>query len=162
MYDIPVRTGRKIGIDLIVRMAKDIPNVVGLKDAAGDPGATSRVIAEAPEGFEVFSGDDSLTLPLLAVGAVGVIGVATHWAAPVMTQMISAFQSGDIVRAQQLNERMIESYEFETGDLNPNPVPTRAMLRAIGQAAGPCRPPMGFGPDDLEERALEVHRRLYA
>lgn len=162
MYDIPVRTGRKIGTDLIVRMAKEIPNVVGLKDAAGDPGATSRVIAEAPEGFEVFSGDDSLTLSLLAVGAVGVIGVATHWAAPVMTQMISAFQSGDIVRAQQLNERMIESYEFETGDLNPNPVPTKAMLRAIGQPAGPCRPPMGFGPDDLEERALEVHRRLYA
>ena len=160
MYDIPVRTGRKIGTDLIVRMAKEIPNVVGLKDAAGDPGATSRVIAEAPEGFEVFSGDDSLTLPLLAVGAVGVIGVATHWAAPVMTQMISAFQSGDIARAQQLNERMIESYEFETGDLNPNPVPTKAMLRAIGQPAGPCRPPMGFGPDDLEERALEVHRRL--
>ena len=162
MYDIPVRTGRKIGTDLIVRMAKEIPNIVGLKDAAGDPGATSRVIAEAPEGFEVFSGDDSLTLSLLAVGAVGVIGVATHWAAPVMTQMISAFQSGDIVRAQQLNERMIESYEFETGDLNPNPVPTKAMLRAIGQPAGPCRPPMGFGPDDLEERALEVHRRLYA
>ena len=162
MYDIPVRTGRKIGTDLIVRMAKEIPNVVGLKDAAGDPGATSRVIAEAPEGFEVFSGDDSLTLPLLAVGAVGVIGVATHWAAPVMTQMISAFQSGDIARAQQLNERMIESYEFETGDLNPNPVPTKAMLRAIGQPAGPCRPPMGFGPDDLEEHALEVHRRLYA
>jgi len=162
MYDIPVRTGRKIGTDLIVRMAKEIPNVVGLKDAAGDPGATSRVIAETPEGFEVFSGDDSLTLPLLAVGAVGVIGVATHWAAPVMTQMISAFQSGDIARAQQLNERMIESYEFETGDLNPNPVPTKAMLRAIGQPAGPCRPPMGFGPDDLEERALEVHRRLYA
>jgi len=162
MYDIPVRTGRKIGTDLIVRMAKEIPNVVGLKDAAGDPGATSRVIAETPVGFEVFSGDDSLTLPLLAVGAVGVIGVATHWAAPVMTQMISAFQSGDIARAQQLNERMIESYEFETGDLNPNPVPTKAMLRAIGQPAGPCRPPMGFGPDDLEERALEVHRRLYA
>ena len=162
VYDIPVRTGRKIGTDLILRMANEIPNVVGLKDAAGDPGATARVIADAPDGFEVFSGDDPLTLSLLAVGAVGVIGVATHWAAPVMTQMISAFQSGDIVRAQQLNARMIESYEFETGDLNPNPVPTKAMLRAIGQPAGPCRPPMGFGPDDLEARALDVHRRLYA
>ena len=53
-------------------------------------------------------------------------------------------------------------YDYETGDLNPNPVPTKAMLRAIGQPAGPCRPPMGFGPDDLEERALAVHRRLYA
>jgi len=162
VYDIPVRTGRKIGSDLIVRMANEIPNVVGLKDAAGDPGATARLIADAPDGFEVFSGDDPLTLSLLAVGAVGVIGVATHWAAPVMAQMIQAFQAGDIARAQQLNARMIESYEFETGDLNPNPVPTKAMLRAIGQPAGPCRPPMGFGPDDLEERALAVHRRLYA
>ena len=162
VYDIPVRTGRKIGSDLILRMANEIPNVVGLKDAAGDPGATARLIADAPDGFEVFSGDDPLTLSLLAVGAVGVIGVATHWAAPVMAQMISAFQAGDIVRAQQLNARMIESYEFETGDLNPNPVPTKAMLRAIGQPAGPCRPPMGFGPHDLEERALAVHRRLYA
>ena len=161
VYDIPVRTGRKIGSDLILRMANEIPNVVGLKDAAGDPGATARLIADAPDGFEVFSGDDPLTLSLLAVGAVGVIGVATHWAAPVMAQMIGAFQAGDIVRAQQLNARMIESYEFETGDLNPNPVPTKAMLRAIGQPAGPCRPPMGFGPDDLEERALAVHRRLY-
>lgn len=162
VYDIPVRTGRKIASDLILRMANEIPNVVGLKDAAGDPGATARLIADAPDGFEVFSGDDPLTLSLLAVGAVGVIGVATHWAAPVMAQMIQAFQAGDIARAQQLNARMIESYEFETGDLNPNPVPTKAMLRAIGQPAGPCRPPMGFGPDDLEERALVVHRRLYA
>lgn len=162
VYDIPVRTGRKIGTDLILRMAKEIPNVVGLKDAAGDPGLTARVIADAPADFEVFSGDDALTLPLLAIGAVGVIGVATHWAAPVMSQMIAAFKAGDISRARQLNARMIESYEFETGDLNPNPVPTKAMLRAIGQPAGPCRPPMGFGPEDLEERALGVHRRLYA
>ncbi len=162
VYDIPVRTGRKIGTDLILRMAKEIPNVVGLKDAAGDPGLTARVIADAPADFEVFSGDDALTLPLLAIGAVGVIGVATHWAAPVMSQMIAAFKAGDISRARQLNARMIESYDFETGDLNPNPVPTKAMLRAIGQPAGPCRPPMGFGPEDLEERALGVHRRLYA
>ena len=162
VYDIPVRTGRKIGTELILRMASDIPNVVGLKDAAGDPGVTARLIAAAPDGFEVLSGDDPLTLPLLAVGAVGVIGVATHWAAPVMSEMISAFKAGDVSRAQQLNARMIESFEFETGDLTPNPVPTKAMLRAIGQPAGPCRPPMGFGPEDLEDRALAVHHRLYA
>jgi len=162
VYDIPVRSGRKISTDLILRMAREIPNVVGLKDAAGDPAATARVIADSPEGFEILSGDDALTLPLLAVGAVGVIGVATHWAAPVMVQMIEAFNAGDPERARQLNARMIESYEFETGDLNPNPVPTKAMLRAIGRPAGPCRPPMGFGPEDLEERALAVHRRLYA
>lgn len=162
VYDIPVRTGRKIGTELLLRMAHEIPNVVGLKDAAGDPGTTARVIADAPAGFEVFSGDDALTLPLLAVGAVGIIGVATHWCAPVMVSMIEAFNAGDITRARQLNARMLESFEFESGDLNPNPVPTKAMLRAIGQPAGPCRPPMGFGPADLEQRALDVHRRLFA
>lgn len=119
VYDIPVRTGRKISSELIGRFAREIPNVVGLKDAAGDPGATAEVIAAAPAGFEVFSGDDSLTLPLLAVGAVGVIGVATHWAAPIMRDMIAAFQSGDIATARMLNARMLESYSFETGDLNP-------------------------------------------
>jgi hypothetical protein len=90
------------------------------------------------------------------------LDVATHWAASVMRDMIAAFQSGDIATARTLNARMLESYSFETGDLNPNPVPTKAMLRALGQPAGPCRPPMGFGPEDLEARALAVHERLYA
>jgi 4-hydroxy-tetrahydrodipicolinate synthase len=162
LYDIPVRTGRKVSSELLLRLAREVPNVVGLKDAAGDPGETARVIAEAPEGFFVYSGDDPLTLPLLAVGAVGVIGVATHWAAPVMAEMISSFQKGDLARAQELNARLIESYDFETGDANPNPVPTKAMLNALGRPAGPCRPPMGFPPPDLQERALQVHRRLYS
>ena len=162
VYDIPVRTGRKIGGELIVRMANEIPNVVGLKDAAGDPAATASLMTRLPDGFEVFSGDDPLTLPLLSVGAVGVIGVATHWCAAEMKQMIDAFLRGDIAEARRVNARMIESFEFETGDLNPNPVPTKALLRAIGQPAGPCRPPMGFGPPDLEQRALDVLARLRA
>ena len=162
LYDIPVRTGRKVSTELLLRLAHEVPNVVGLKDAAGDPGETARVIAEAPDGFVVYSGDDPLTLPLLSVGAVGVIGVATHWAAPVMAEMIAAFQKGDVARAAELNARMLESYAFETGDLNPNPVPTKAMLNALGKPAGPCRPPMGFAPEGLADRALEVHRRLYA
>jgi 4-hydroxy-tetrahydrodipicolinate synthase len=162
LYDIPVRTGRKVSSELLLRLAHEVPNVIGLKDAAGNPGETARIIAEAPEGFVVYSGDDPLTLPLLAVGAVGVIGVATHWAAPVMAEMISSFQKGDLSRAQELNARLLESYDFETGDANPNPVPTKAMLNALGRPAGPCRPPMGFPPPDLQERALQVHRRLYA
>ena len=162
LYDIPVRTGRKVSSELLLRLAHEVPNVVGLKDAAGNPGETARIIAEAPEGFVVYSGDDPLTLPLLAVGAVGVIGVATHWAAPVMAEMISSFQKGDLGRAQELNARLLESYDFETGDANPNPVPTKAMLNALGRPAGPCRPPMGFPPPDLQERALQVHRRLYS
>lgn len=162
IYDIPVRTGRKVGTDVLLRLAHEVPNVLGLKDAAGNPGETARVIAGAPDGFEVYSGDDPLTLPLLSVGAVGVIGVATHWCAPLMAEMFAAHAKGEVGRATELNARMLESFAFETGDDAPNPVPTKAMLRALGLPAGQCRPPLGPTPEGLEGRALEVHRRLYA
>ena len=79
VYDIPVRTGRKITTATLLRLACEVGNVLALKDAAGNPGETAAVISNAPDGFEVYSGDDSMTLPLLAVGAVGVVGVATAW-----------------------------------------------------------------------------------
>ncbi len=74
IYDIPVRTGRKVSSVLLLKLAREVSNVVALKDAAGNPGETAVVIANAPDGFEVYSGDDGLTLPLLASGAVGVVG----------------------------------------------------------------------------------------
>jgi 4-hydroxy-tetrahydrodipicolinate synthase len=160
LYDIPVRTGRKIATDLLVRLARDVPNIVAVKDAAGDPAESARLLAQAPAGFELYSGDDSLTLPLLAIGAVGVIGVATHWAARPMGEMIAAFHKGDVDRARQINASLIESYDFESGELTPNPLPAKAMMRALGRPAGQCRLPMGPAPEGLEARALEVHHRL--
>jgi 4-hydroxy-tetrahydrodipicolinate synthase len=161
LYDIPVRTGRKISTETLLRLVREVPNIFAVKDAAGDPAESARLVAEAPSDFELYSGDDSLTLPLLAVGAVGVIGVCTHWAAREMSELVSAFQKGDVERAREVNVRLIESYDFETGDLNPNPVPAKAMLRALGQPAGECRFPMGPTPDGLEERALDVINRLH-
>ncbi|WP_442967990.1 4-hydroxy-tetrahydrodipicolinate synthase [Rhabdothermincola sp.] len=161
LYDIPVRTGRKISHDVLVRLAREVPNIVGVKDAAGDPAASARLLAEAPDGFELYSGDDSLTLPLLAVGAVGVIGVCTHWAAAPMGEMIAAFERGELAEARRINARLLESYDFETGDAAPNPIPAKAMLRALGQPAGQCRLPMGDAPAGLEDRALEVWKNLH-
>ena len=68
-----------------------MPNIVGHKDAAGSPGETARLLEMVPDGYEVYSGDDSLTLPLMAIGAVGVIGVATHWAGREMRTMFDAY-----------------------------------------------------------------------
>ncbi len=160
LYDIPVRTGRKISNEVIWRLVEDVPNIWAVKDAAGNPVESARLIAEAPDDFELYSGDDALTLPLLAVGAVGVVGVATHWAAREVGEMVAAFTKGDVERARELNARLIESFDFETGDLTPNPLPTKAMLRALGLPAGQCRLPMGPAPDGLEARALEVWRNL--
>jgi 4-hydroxy-tetrahydrodipicolinate synthase len=160
LYDIPMRTGRKIDGGTIVRLANDVANIVGLKDAAGNPGATAAVIANAPRDFEVYSGDDTMTLPLLACGAVGAIGVATHWCAPDHVAMFDAWGRGDLTEARRANARQLESYEFETSDHAPNPVPAKAMLRTLGHAVGECRSPMGPTPPGLEDDARKVYERL--
>jgi 4-hydroxy-tetrahydrodipicolinate synthase len=145
---------------VIWRLAADVPNIVGIKDALGNPAESARLVAGAPEGFELYSGDDAFTLPLLAIGAVGVISVAAHWAAREMGEMIAAFAKGDVDHARAVNARLVESYDFESGDDTPNPIPTKALLRAIGLPAGQCRLPMGNAPEGLEDRALTVWRNL--
>ncbi len=160
LYDVPARTGRKIDGTTLVRLANDVPNIVGLKDAAGNPGLTAAVGANSPGDFEIYSGDDSMTLPLLAVGAVGAIGVATHWCAPDHREMFDAWDRGDVAGARRINARQLESYEFETGDDAPNPVPSKAMLRTLGHAVGECRSPMGPTPLGLEHAARGVYDRL--
>lgn len=162
VYDIPVRTGRKIAGTTIVRLANDVTNIVALKDAAANPGATAAVVANTPADFEVYSGDDSMTLPLLAVGAVGAIGVATHWCAPDHVAMFDAWEREDVVGARRANTRQLESYEFETNDDAPNPVPSKAMLRTLGHPVGECRSPMGPTPSGLESAARDVYARLVA
>jgi 4-hydroxy-tetrahydrodipicolinate synthase len=160
IYDIPIRTGRKVSSPLLVKMAREVSNIVGLKDAAGNPAETARVIAEAPSSFEVYSGDDSFTLPLLAVGAVGVVGVATHWTGPDHQELFALWAKGDTDGARRVNARLLESFAFETGDDAPNPLPTKAVLRVLGLPAGQCRLPMGEAPDWLEPRAREVLANL--
>jgi 4-hydroxy-tetrahydrodipicolinate synthase len=162
IYDIPVRTGRKVAHDVLVRLARDVPTIVGVKDASGSPAGSARLVAEAPDGFELYSGDDALTLPLLAIGGVGVIGVATHWAGPNMAELIAAFQKGDVVRAREVNAQLMPSYAFETGDDAPNPIPAKAMMRVLGHAVGQCRLPLGPAPEGLEDRARQVLEGLGA
>jgi len=160
LYDIPVRSGRKIDHGVMVRMAADVPNLAGVKDAAADVAATARLLAAVPHSFEVYSGNDDHTLPLLALGAVGVVGVATHWIGREMAEMIAAAGKGDLVSAREMNARLLESYQFETGDTAPNPIPAKAMMRTLGLAVGECRLPMGPAPIGLEDRAREVYASL--
>jgi len=156
LYDIPVRSGRKIAHETMIHLAREVPNIVGVKDASGDPAGSARLIAEAPAGFELYSGDDSLTLPLLAVGAVGVVSVAANWAPGEMGEMMTAFAKGDVDGARAANARLIESYEFESTEASPNPLPAKAACRALGLRVGQCRLPMGEAPPGLDERAAEV------
>lgn len=162
IYDIPIRTGRKVSTEVLTRLAHEVPNIVGVKDASGNPAETAKLIAATPDEFEVYSGDDAFTLPLLAVGAVGTIGVATHWTAPDHVELFDAWGRGDVAGARTANQRMLESFTFETGDLAPNPIPTKAMLRTLGWSVGHCRLPIGHAPDWVEPRAREVWANLEA
>jgi len=160
VYDVPGRTGRRIAHDVIVRLVRGVPNIVALKDATGDPPAAARLLAELPD-LDLYSGDDSLTLPLLAVGACGVVGVATHWCAPEMAEMIAAFEKGDHALARQINARLLESYAFENSDTCVFSQAAKAMMRALGLRVGECRLPLGPAPAGTEERARKVYARLH-
>jgi len=160
VYDIPVRTGRKISTALLLKLAREVPNVLALKDAAGNPGETAGLISSAPAGYEVYSGDDAMTLPLLAVGAVGTIGVATHWTADDHRTMFDLWEKGDVEGARLVNARMLESFAFETGDDAPNPLPSKAMMRHLGFEVGDARLPMGPAPEFVHQRAVEVWANL--
>ncbi|MCU1490182.1 MAG: 4-hydroxy-tetrahydrodipicolinate synthase [Acidimicrobiaceae bacterium] len=162
LYDIPIRTGRRIARETMLSLARDVENIVAVKDATGDPAATARLLAEAPPGFECYSGDDALTLPLLSVGAVGLIGVATHWCARECGEMINQFFEGDVAGALATNRGLLESFDFETSDEAPNPLPVKAMLRVLGLPAGECRLPLGVAPGGLEDRAKSVIEHLEA
>jgi 4-hydroxy-tetrahydrodipicolinate synthase len=160
LYDIPVRTGRKVAPEVILRLAGD-GVIVGVKDATGDPAGSAALMAGAPPGFELYSGNDGDTLPLLAVGGVGVVSVEAHWAASTVGDMISSFFKGDVDQARALNARLIESHRFQSSDDAPNPIPAKAMLRSLGRPAGQCRLPLGPSPAGLEDRARQVFARLH-
>ena len=162
IYDIPVRTGRKINTSTLAKLANDLKNVAGVKDAAGNPGESARLMTMVPKSFELISGDDGLTLPLMAVGCTAVIGVATHWSGVDHQEMFKKWNAGDTAGARAVNARLLESFAFETGDDNPNPLPTKVMMNHLGLDVGDARLPMGPPPAGLAERASQVMKNLVA
>jgi 4-hydroxy-tetrahydrodipicolinate synthase len=162
IYDIPVRTGRKINTSTLAKLANDVKNVAGVKDAAGNPAESARLMTMVPKSFELISGDDGLTLPLMAVGCTAVIGVATHWSGVDHQEMFKKWNAGDTAGARAVNARLVESFAFETGDDNPNPLPTKAMMNHLGLDVGDARLPMGPPPAGLAERAAQVMKNLAA
>jgi 4-hydroxy-tetrahydrodipicolinate synthase len=156
LYDIPVRAGRRIATPTMLRLAREVPAIVALKDAAGDPPTTAHLAAQAPPGFEIYSGDDVMTLPLMAVGAVGVVSVAAHWVGPQLRQVVDSFMAGDLAAAVAGNAELLDSFDFESTEEFPNPLPAKSMLRALGLPVGQCRLPMGASTPELDAQAQKI------
>ncbi|WP_322762862.1 4-hydroxy-tetrahydrodipicolinate synthase [Frankia sp. Cr2] len=147
IYDIPGRTGVSVATDTLVRLAEH-PRIVAVKDAKDDLGASSWVLARTDLAY--YSGTEMLTLPLLSVGAVGVVSVVGHVAASRIRSMIDAFDAGDAVRARSLHMSLLPAYEglFR----NQGVIMTKAALNMAGLPAGGVRPPLVDATDDERER----------
>lgn len=159
-YDVPVRTGRRIAHEVLLRLFREVPNIVAFKDATGDPAAAAALVAEAGEHFDLYSGDDPFTLPLLAVGAAGIVGTSTHWTAAQFAQMFAAFRRGEVDEARAINARLQPSFRYINSDECVFPMAIKAMLRTLGQEVGECRLPLPPAPAGTGERAREVWSAL--
>jgi 4-hydroxy-tetrahydrodipicolinate synthase len=148
LYDIPGRTGVAIATDTMLRLAEH-PRIVGVKDAKGDLTASARVLAQTDLAY--YSGDDALTLPLLSIGAVGVIGTSTHFSGPATKQMIEAFLSGDLATALALHRRLLPIYTgiFATQGC----ILVKAGLEFRGRGVGGLRAPL-ISASEAERNAL--------
>jgi 4-hydroxy-tetrahydrodipicolinate synthase len=160
LYDVPLRTGRRVSEAVLLRLLREVPNIVALKDATGDPPAAAALVAQAGDRLDLYSGDDAMTLPLLAIGAVGVVGTTTHWTGPQFRQMIDAHASGAVAEAQAINARLLGSFRYVNSDESVYAMSVKAMLRTLGLPVGECRLPLAPAPPDVEPAARRVWAEL--
>lgn len=156
MYNIQGRTGINMTAATTLRCA-EVPGIIGVKEASGDIDQMGLVCAGRPESFQVWSGDDSFTLPLLAVGGYGVIAVTAHLAGRAMRELILSFLRGDVATSQHIHGRLLPLIKALMTTA-PNPVPLKSVLPALGFDAGPFRLPLTALTDPELERVLDAVR----
>ncbi|WP_029433319.1 4-hydroxy-tetrahydrodipicolinate synthase [Blastococcus sp. URHD0036] len=152
LYDIPPRSGVPIEVDTLARAAEH-PRIVAVKDAKGDLGAVAWTLARTDLAY--YSGEDMLNLPLLALGAVGVVSVVGHLVGPRLAELVSAVEAGDLEKARAVNEHLLPVYTgiFRTQGV----ILVKAALRELGLPSGPVRPPMvDATPQQLDQLRTDL------
>lgn len=139
LYNIPGRSVVNISVDTIVRLA-EIPNIVAVKDASGNLDAMTEIIARTKDDFLLYSGDDGITLPVLAIGGAGVVSVASHIIGNEMQQMIAAFEAGELAKAAKLHQKLLPIMKGLFAA--PSPVPVKTALQLKGLDVGSVRLPL--------------------
>ena len=162
LYDIPSRTGRAIHPSTTIELVRTVANIVALKDASGQLAAAAQTKATLGDDFDLYSGDDALTLPFMAIGAVGVVSVCSHWVGDEMSAMIRHASANEWEVARRINASLASSYAFEGSEAYPNPVPAKAAMRALGLNVGQCRLPLGDSDDVIDYAASSLVSTLTA
>lgn len=140
IYNVPGRTGANMLPDTVLRLAQDVPNIRGIKEASGKYDQVSEILRRAPEGFAVLSGDDDMTLAFMATGAHGVISVASNVAPKEVSGMTEALMKGDYATARELHHRLFPL--FKACFVESNPIPAKAALAQMGQMNATVRLPL--------------------
>jgi 4-hydroxy-tetrahydrodipicolinate synthase len=157
LYNIPGRTGVNCTPETMAKLAQ-VPNIVAVKEAAGSIDQVSEIRVRTPDSFLIYSGDDSMTLPLLAVGGVGIVSVAGHLASRQIQEMIRAFFAGRAEDAQRIHRRLWPL--FKVLFITTNPVPVKAAMRLSGFDCGKVRLPLVDATPKEEDQIREVLRAL--
>ncbi len=157
IYNVPSRTACNITPDVVLKLANDFENIVGIKEASGDLKQVSEIIRNAPD-FTVLSGDDFLTLPILALGGKGVVSVAANVAPHLMKELYMAFKDGNVKKARELHHKLTPL--FKVLFIDTNPIPVKKALELMGLPAGKPRLPLVELSKEKTEKLKEVLRSL--
>ena len=156
MYNVPGRTGQNLEPDLVAELAQH-PNIVAIKEASGNISQISRIIEDTQDDeFTVISGDDNITLPIMALGGAGVISVAANVDPSRMVAMYEAMKQGDYQKALVLHFAL--SPLFRSMFIDTNPIPVKKAVELLGMAGGPVRLPL----DELDSKKTEQLRKVLA
>ena len=130
MYNVPGRTASNMDASTTIRLAKDFPNIVGIKEASGNFGQIMEILKNRPTGFGVWSGDDAITLPLIALGADGIISVVSNETPKLFSDMVRFCLKGEFNKALKLHNRLLELMNFNF--IESSPIPVKAVLASMG------------------------------
>jgi 4-hydroxy-tetrahydrodipicolinate synthase len=158
LYSIPGRCGIEIPVSVVARLAADCPNIVAIKEAGGSVERVNQLRAALPHSFEILSGDDSLTLPFMASGAVGVISVASNLIPSEVQELVTSYLSGNFPRSKELQDRYYPL--FRDLFLEPNPVPAKTALEALGICRSDVRMPLCEMTDAHRETLFKTLRSI--
>ena len=157
LYNIPGRTGQNLLPETVSRLA-EIDNIIAIKEASGNLEQACKICCQTPDDFTIYAGDDFLTLPLMTVGARGVISVASHLVGDQLQVMIKAFEQGNTAEACQLNLKLFPL--FKALFCTTNPIPIKAALNLQGWDVGGVRSPLSNITDELKSRLRDVLKEL--
>jgi 4-hydroxy-tetrahydrodipicolinate synthase len=153
LYNIPGRTGVCLQAETVAQLAQ-VPNIVAIKEASGNLELASQIRRVVPAEFALYSGEDSLTLPLLSVGCQGVVSVASHLVGKSLQDMILAFETGQTQLATQIHLRLFPL--FKALFVTTNPIPVKCALQLLGWDVGTCRPPLCEPNDEIKQTLKNV------